>query len=343
MKTFNTILGAFISIFLMTGILFKIMHWPGGGVMIVFFASMFSLYMIPVAIENVINSKKKTFSIVCNAIGAFAGMILSLGLLFKIMHWPGAGFLMIVGVFLSILFIFIFITLFFTQKEPLVLNPGIFFSIICFGLLLYGFSVGGSSSSLLVNVTVTAESIENNIDLVSENNSTIMKYKSNVEHQNSIQQIFEQTVALNQYINNLKKELYQRTDGIPFEVADTISLSQIISKDNYDVPTLILGLADPINPKNGEYTAAELKEKINAFNTVVKENSSTTKTINTVDYSFYNGKPEKWESSMFYHYTLAQVILTLNQIQLEANIICNTSLTSNLLQQTNNHQSDTIN
>lgn len=46
---------------------------------------------------------------------------------------------------------------------------------------------------------------------------------------------------------------------------------------------------------------------------------------------------------MFYHYTLAQVILTLNQIQLEANIICNTILTSNLLQQTNNQQPDTIN
>lgn len=338
MKTFNTILGAFISIFLMTGILFKIMHWPGAGILIVFFTSLFSLYMISVAIENVMNSEKKLFTIVCNAIGAFAGMILSLGLLFKIMHWPGAGFLMTVGVFLSIIFIFIFITLFFTQKEPLVLNPGIFFSIICFGLLLYGFSVGGSSFSLLKNVSVNATNIQNNINTINAYNTSIVNER---KHENN-STIYSATEELNHYINKLKSKLYQHTDGLPEEIADTISLSEIMAKDNYDIPTYILGLGDPMNPKEGEFTATELKRKIEIFNSVVSP--FFNQQINLTNQTNMHGNYEEtWEASMFYHYTLAQVILTLNQIQLEANIICNTILTSNLLQQTNNQQPDTIN
>lgn len=339
MKTFNTIFGAIISFFLMLGIFFKIMHWPGAGPLIVVFSSFFSLYMIPVAIENIMNSEKKALTMINNIISAITGMILSVGLLFKIMHWPGASVMLVFGLFLGVIMILMLIILFISKKEPLSLNSGTFFSIICFGLLTYGVSVGGSSYALIVNASVTAEALEKNIDLVSEYNTTIIKNIGNNETQNSIKQIFEETTALNLYIHNLKKELYSRTDGIPSEVADTISISQIASKDNYDVPTFVLGLADPLNPKDGEYTATELKQKINSFNTLVKNNAPKTTIINvgSEDFIYNYGRYESWETSMFYHYTLSQVILSLNQIQLEANLICNAILTTHLIHHSSPH------
>lgn len=339
MKTVNSVLGAIISFFLLIGVTFKMMHWPGAGPLIVFSASLLSLYMIPVAIGNILQYKNNIFIGICNGIGAFSGMILSIGLLFTIMHWPGSSVMMLMGLMFSIITIFFFMILYITAKEPIQLSSGTFFSLICFGLLIYGVSVSRVSKNLLDNVVLNAVNIENNIRKLNHYNTSIVIQRSN----NEINNVFKTTEDLNQYINKLRSKLYEVTDYIPQDQADTISLNQIMAKDNYDIPTYSLGLVDPENPKNGEFTATELKEKINRYNTVISEIFPETNRINTNDYSNYGGQNESWETSMFYHYTLAQVILTLNQIQLEANIICNNLITLKLLQTSNTQQSDTIN
>lgn len=337
MNKVNSILGAIISFFLLLGITFKIMHWPGAGVLIIISASSLSLYMIPVAIGNFLNYKKKTFIAICNGIGAFGGMILANGLLFKIMHWPGAGSMMLLGLFFSVITFLFFMILYITTKEPIQLSAGTFFSSICFGLLIYGVSIGGPSKNLLDNVVINSVNIENNIATIVHNNSSIVSH--NFPSENNT--IYEATNEINQYINNLKSNLYQLTDAIPKELADTISLNQIITKDNYDIPTYSLGIADPTNPIDGEFTATELKGKIRNFNSIIREFSAEERLISINDV-YMNGQLESWETSMFYHNTLAQTILTLNQIQLEANVICNHILTLKLLQISNDQQLDAI-
>lgn len=345
MRVANSIIGGITTFFLLVGVLFKIMHWPGAGVMIVLFSSLLSMYVFLVAGANISKYKGRSFLQACNGIGGFGASILSIGLLFKIMHWPGSGAMMFLGLLLSGLVVILFMVFYIVKKEPIHLSSGTFFVIICFGILLYGVSVGGSSKSLLVNVTENAEKIEKNTTLIIKKNSEIIDFFNNKADAISREskQIYEVTLILNIYIDNLKSLLYENTDAIPKEIADTISITLISSKDNYDIPSLTLGLADPSNPRNGEYTAKELKEKINHFNNIVKVTSPNIKTINTEDYSYYNGKLDSWETSMFYHYTLSQVILTLNQIQLEANIICNTILTDNLLKVSSTQEKDTIN
>ena len=345
MRIANAIIGGIITFFLLLGVIFKAMHWPGAGVLIVLFSSLLSLYVFLVAGANISKYKGRSFLQACNGIGGFGASILSVGLLFKIMHWPGSGSMTLLGLLFSSLVVLLFMVLYLAKKEPIHLSSGTFFVTICFGILLYGTSIGGSSKSLLVNVTENAENIDKNINLIIDENSEIRDFFNNKTDpiSNESKQIYEVTLTLNNYIDKLKSILYTNTDKLPEGMADTISLSQINGKDNYDAPTLTLGLADPMNPFDGEYTAKELKEKINHFNSIVKITSPNTKTINTEDYSYYNGKLDPWETSMFYHYTLSQVILTLNQIQLEANIICNNILTKNLLKATNTQQPDTIN
>ncbi len=343
MKTVNAILGAIITFFLLLGVMFKIMHWPGAGPLIVVFTSLLSMYMIPVAIGNILSYEKKTLIGICNGIGAFGGMVLSIGLLFKIMHWPGSGVMMYIGFLFLIIVILFFLILYAISKEPIKLSSGTLFSAICFGLLLYAVSIGSSSKSLLVNVVKNAVNIEQDYKEVETSNFKIISSFQNTNNTT----VYEATNKLNSHINGLKSKLYQFTDNIPEEVADTISLYYIAAKDNYDVPTHILGIADPNNPSYAdgleECSAITLREKIEKFNAIVLELNPNSKTINTKDYTNYNGYMDPWEVETFYHYTISQVILTLNQIQLEANIICNTTLTSNLLQQTNNQQPDTIN
>ncbi len=320
----------------MAGIVFKIMHWPGSSILIILSASLLSIYMIPVAIGNILSYKNKTFIGICNGIGAFGGMILAVGLLFKIMHWPGAGAMLFISTLFALTAFILFAILFMASKERIHLSPGTFFSTICFGLLIYGISIGGTTLSSLKNVTSSAIKIEENYNQLIKINEAIST-KSTPEE---IKQVVESTANLNKYLNTLKSILYEQADAIPKEVADTISLQHIASKDNYDVPTRILGLSNPDAPQGGQFTALELKSELAEFNHIT---SSFGMNISMKNTSNIHGYHENWESRLFYHYTLAQVILTLNQIQLEANIICNSILTNNLLESHSVSLNDSIN
>jgi GldL N-terminal domain/GldM N-terminal domain len=323
MKFANAIIGTFITFILMMGVLFKTMHWPGAGPMIVLGATFLSLYLILVAIGNILSYKKKVLIGICNGIGAFGGMILAVGLLFKIMHWPGAGVMIMVGMFFSVIVFVLFAVLFMISKEPIKLSPGTFFATICFGILLYGVSVGGSSKATLDGIVNSSNATERNILLMANQNDI---FAASINSGN--RDIYREAHKLYDYIQDLKSELYSQVDGLPKETSDTISLNYIMGKDNYDIPSHIMGIADPGNPVKvsgmEKFSAITLREHIEEFNkTLLELNSDTHSLFNAEPINIeptYNddGNLDSWETTTFYHYSLAQVILNLNQINLEA-------------------------
>jgi gliding motility-associated protein GldM len=135
-----------------------------------------------------------------------------------------------------------------------------------------------------------------------------------------------QTLADGMYnhIKALKIELIKETDGLEQKVADTITIASVDAKDNYDVPTLIMGLADPAKPTKlkgkEDWSSVTLKEKINAYqkgildvfeDKDVKEGmAGKISYLNTPD----AGK-DPWEVSNFYHTPLAATITLLSKIQ----------------------------
>ncbi len=70
-----------------TGALFKIMHWPGSGILLTAALFMFFPLAILIAVfRGFVASKNKLARI----FAGFGGYALSMGILFKIMHWPGS-------------------------------------------------------------------------------------------------------------------------------------------------------------------------------------------------------------------------------------------------------------
>lgn len=132
---------------------------------------------------------------------------------------------------------------------------------------------------------------------------------------------------LYEYIHKLKKHLVTVIDKVPEGSPDSLyHISNVQSKDNYDMPTLIMGLDEPANPKNGEFTAVELRGKINKFQAdlldMFKENKEvqdlmqkSLAVLNTEDFGVVNGTKETWETGNFYHVPLAAVITILSKIQ----------------------------
>jgi len=95
MKKLIYISGIIAAIVLTTGTSFKIQHWPGAGVLLTISIIFFTLFFIPTALLNNYQHEKKNaylyISIFVTLLFSFAAA------LFKIMHWPGAGILVMIG------------------------------------------------------------------------------------------------------------------------------------------------------------------------------------------------------------------------------------------------------
>jgi hypothetical protein len=84
--------------------MFKIQHWPGAGYMMFFGALILAFIFLPSAL-NVLwketHNRKRLFLIIS---AFFAGMLLIVGILFKIQHWPMAGAILTLAALSGILF-----------------------------------------------------------------------------------------------------------------------------------------------------------------------------------------------------------------------------------------------
>lgn len=134
---------------------------------------------------------------------------------------------------------------------------------------------------------------------------------------------------LDDHIKRLKSKIIELTDGIPKEVADTISIRNVNAKDNYDQPTHVMGIADPAKPIKvaglEEFSGITLREKLNAFETgalsvfenkdVQADIASKITYLKTPGIVNSDGKEDPWEVGVFYHIPLAATITMLSKIQ----------------------------
>ena len=93
MKKITTTSGIAAAVLMSAGILFKFMHWPGAGIFLVLGIALTSLVFMPLLF--IFRSKTSTTSRdkLLLGSGVSLGIVLSLHILFKVMHWPGANML----------------------------------------------------------------------------------------------------------------------------------------------------------------------------------------------------------------------------------------------------------
>lgn len=99
-KNVAGIIGAISASVLNLGITFKFQHWPGAGVMIVLGLASFALIFIPILLKKKLKGEPSERKTLMNTLGASGLTLFALGLLFKIMHWPGAAVMLGVSVLL---------------------------------------------------------------------------------------------------------------------------------------------------------------------------------------------------------------------------------------------------
>src|SRR4051812_12064993 len=100
MKRSVYISGISCAILMLFGCIAKVMHWPGASPMIIISICLFCFWFLPMGLKNNYDllpvKKMKTLHIVSLIVFAICMM----GVLFKVMHWPGASVFLLLGLLL---------------------------------------------------------------------------------------------------------------------------------------------------------------------------------------------------------------------------------------------------
>lgn len=117
MKKIMLYSGTFSAVVLSFGIILKFMHWPGAAMCIVLGLLALSLVFLPLLFTLKIKEKQQNTEKLILFIGAISAILISMGVLFKIMHWPWAN-IMTSASLLIMLFVFIPIYFFTGIRNP---------------------------------------------------------------------------------------------------------------------------------------------------------------------------------------------------------------------------------
>jgi hypothetical protein len=219
------------------GATLKTFHLPGAGIMIVLGVVLFALVFLPLMIALKFKDEESTTDKIVFSFGLLLGIATSLGLLFKIMHWPFANILMRSGL---TLFVFAYTPLYFVtrirredQKFQTTVNTVL---LMASGGLLYGMYNLGYSKSVedsYKDAYAYVEHNEHNIKSINEQYYTQVPQATNVEGMKLA------TQELDAKIEGIKLHLVKEIEGVVMKENDNFSaLNLSNAKDVKKVKTL---------------------------------------------------------------------------------------------------------
>ena len=210
----------FISAFLagacfVTGILFKIQHWPGAGSVLTLGTISGLLLFIPSLLIDRINDKENKAKRPAYIIGAAGSVLFFMAMLFKIQHWPFATSFMVTGIFLLCFLAFpIFTRL--TWKEESHINSMFIFMLIGFLIII----VPGAILNLNMQHSYQDYYYRNNSQQTFMNNYLIQNNRVKVSMLDSLRypkagQLHVRTREVLVIISNIQEKMVQESEGEP--------------------------------------------------------------------------------------------------------------------------------
>ena len=314
------------------GEFFKIQHWPGASILILFSTFIFTFFYIPLyTIENWKTKETKTSKLVL-IIQSFILLIFALGVTFLIMRWPGSGFFYFINnyILLFIVVPFAIYHLAKSRKKNLNISHNLLLIIYFFGHTISTLLNSGSGRINIDTVLQQGLNSEEALRTATLRNKQLYTTLNNVEldkdndilsRANKLKTSVDSAII---HIKDLKSHLLVTIDKISKNQADTLSCLYIENKVNIDLTTNIL-IGNEYNQNKDKYSGAKLKSVINAYRdsllgSIQEQNRAITKVglnLNTENYTGEDGEPISWEMANFYHMPLLYVFNLLTNIQYE--------------------------
>lgn len=116
-------LGLATAMIIVLGTMFKVNHWPGAGILLIGGISVLVIVFLPVALVNSLKDEDNKSKRLLYIITWLTSFVLFTGMLFKIQHWPGAGYLMLISIpFPFLVFLPVFLIVTSKNKEHSIFN-----------------------------------------------------------------------------------------------------------------------------------------------------------------------------------------------------------------------------
>jgi hypothetical protein len=313
------------------GVIFKTMHWPGAGPLFVLSMVLFSLGFVPAYMINKFRNSENGAEKAMHVFGGIVVSFITLGIAFKIMHWPGANILLMLATLLLLMgYLPCYVR---ASKKDSEERPEklirLFIIVTVIGIWIT-MSLDNTSNSIINTFCLIDERMDQsnkNLNRVNEIVNSTLSLPGNFPDSTvqKIKKVHLLRVELYNYIQRIKTELYVNLQ-VPREEADSLKLADLGPKNNFDIPTYLLLGNDPERPREGDLSARELKNKIAVYRmdllSLVNDDSDSElrKVIGLSTEDLYDRESESetpWESYYFWHVPAVTVITTLSQFQSE--------------------------
>jgi hypothetical protein len=316
--------GYISSVMILLGAYLKFQHWPGASMLLIVGTFFFTVLFLPLLfILKFKSSAESNRSIVLSIIGFVAAMLICFGMLFRIMHWPGAKMEIILGCALLIMAYLpvYFISVYKNTTDKINATATVIFIIAAVGLIVTETSMGipkptsdtfwrgVTESNDLLNFT-TQES--NNVYAKLETTMISDSAKAKREH---MLELKKTTDDLMKYIHEMKVFLIANVESISEADAEKLNLDALRTEGdpNYVLPGLLL---DPEHT-SPEYTAEKLKNKLDAYKQALAKITPDVNlaNLNTGNINVY-GEEVSWEQSNFDQLPIPLVVYNIIRIEL---------------------------
>lgn len=308
------------------GSIFKIMHWPGAAVMLVFAIFVSSFIFLPLFFlikSKEVRATKEKFII---GFGVVFGILFCISTMFKIMHWPGAHILWLVC--LSVLF-FLFLPLFFFSgiRNPETKLNTILSSIMILvaGGLLFTLTVLHGTKSRDEAIRVADAQLK----IVSNSTQIANQEKYNVQTSDSLKlkndQLQSEVVNIINKIDSTKLGLYSYLSD-----DQKISEMQLLKANYGNMNCSSMYFFKGVNKNPGQDVVkpylAKLKNDLEKFKKFIDENysKSASSILNLGDdFREYKSGMKKvaWEFLYFEEVPFEVVVRNFDQLVLDVRII----------------------
>lgn len=284
----------------MWGVLFKIQHWPGAGILMTSGEFLLIVLLAIIGLSTLSRQKKNLW---INITGTTAAIGLATGLLFKIQHWPGAAVLLMLSL---ILFFILFIPAYTYKKyskADFIDNRFIFiiFAVSMIAILTTMIAIR-VSEDIVKDYKVSFETIQ-------LANSNFANTGNTSPESNELNKKARQVIAISQ---NIQKDLLEWYKFKNEQFIDFESLNDKLAQN-------------PVNSyftnEKGNKKARLLYEELQAFEKLNMEYSYQLSTPGV--FGVRNMDASNWIDTHFVNIPLIAVLTELEQIEYVMNLTIN--------------------
>lgn len=300
---------------LLAGTIFKLMHWPGANIMVLLGSALLVLAYLPLILRFKLKESPSNEYVM--HISGWVGLSFTvLGVLFKVLHWPGAAVILLGGISVMA---FVYVPIYFYKQYQTSVNRPITLStsLVAITCLILVFALSRINPSL--NYELASTMIDDELRQSATAASSNQLLYADLGGNTSAQALQERTNAVYHYIDDLKATIVSETEGVTEAEARTLPLARMKEKANFDVTTRLMFMTE----QPGRYHHTELVRELEDLRRTILATYPPhlqARMEATFPYDLgrtyeKHGEQMDWAHYHFYHVPLVGVVSYLSKLQ----------------------------